>query len=65
MAKHTYTVVSERGAEFAGGGAEVGHTVELDLSADNKRAVIAAGWVEPIEEQDTSDAPDAKKGGKK
>ena len=63
MAKHTYTVASDTAAERYG--VEVGDTVELDLTADEKRAVVAAGWVEPNDEPDTdTKASDTKKGGK-
>lgn len=53
MAKHTYTVASEDGA--AAYGVEVGETVDLDLTVDQKRAVVAAGWVEHVEEEDTTE----------
>jgi hypothetical protein len=60
MAKHKYTIASEVGAERYGG--ELGQEVELDLDVDQKRAVVAAGWVEPADEED--DTKD-KKGGNK
>ena len=44
MAKHDYIVASEEGAEYAK--AEIGEKVELDLTVDQQRALIAAGWVE-------------------
>lgn len=44
MAKHDYIVASEEGANYAK--AEIGDQVELDLSVDQQRALIAAGWVE-------------------
>jgi hypothetical protein len=47
MAKHMYKIASETGAEFYQ--KELGETVELDLSVDEARAVVAAGWVEPDE----------------
>jgi hypothetical protein len=60
MAKHTYTIASDEGVTRYGG--EVGQTVELDLSVDEARAVVAAGWVDKVEEQA---AADEKKGAKK
>jgi hypothetical protein len=45
MAKHTYTITSPEGATRYG--AEVGTTLDLDLGVDEKRAVVAAGWVAP------------------
>jgi hypothetical protein len=39
-------------------GLEAGAEVELDLSADQEKALVAAGWIEPADE------PKAK-GGKK
>lgn len=41
----TYKVASPEGAERYG--REVGETVDLDLTKDQERALIAAGWVEP------------------
>jgi len=56
MAKHTYRVASPEGAAFAitqtGAELEEGATVELDLDVDTKRAVVAAGWVDPVEEKE-------------
>lgn len=49
MAKHTYILASEEGAARYGG--EVGDKTELDLSVDEQRAVVAAGWVEPVEDK--------------
>lgn len=45
MATHTFTVASEEGANRYG--AEVGAEVELDITTDEERAVIAAGWLAP------------------
>jgi hypothetical protein len=51
MAKKTYTVASDEAAERYQ--VEVGEEIALELSVDEERAVIAAGWVEE---------PKAKKG---
>ena len=45
MAKTTYKVASEEGAQRYG--AEVGEVVELDIE-EEKLAVIAAGWLEHV-----------------
>lgn len=58
MAKHRYTIASDEGAGRYGG--EIGQEIELDLDVDAKRAVVAAGWVEPIDEEEDK----SKKGGK-
>lgn len=59
MAKKTYTLASPEGVEWhqpaklAAGDttpAEVGDEVELDLTAEQATALVAAGW---IEEPDT------------
>jgi hypothetical protein len=63
VAKHKYTLASETGAERYGG--EVGQVVELDLTANEKQAVIAAGWVEPHDTEASKDDAAATKGGKK
>jgi hypothetical protein len=60
MAKHTYKIASDDGAERYAG--EVGQEIELDLDVDQKRAVVAAGWVEPLDEEDDTKG---KKGGNK
>jgi hypothetical protein len=63
MAKAKYTVLSADGAEFSG--QAEGEQVELDLTREQKRAVIAAGWVEPVDSDEApADAPADKKGGK-
>lgn len=49
MAKHTYTIASEEGA--ARYGAEVGTTLEIDILAEEAKAVVAAGWVNRVEEE--------------
>lgn len=48
MAK--YKVASDAGAEWTKN--EVGAEVELDLDPDQERAVVAAGWVEPLDQQE-------------
>lgn len=53
MAKHTYTVASQEGVDRYGG--EIGDTVEVDLDVDAKRAVVAAGWLEPHDEESKDD----------
>lgn len=58
MTKTTFTVASEEGKTFAAGRgspADLGEEVELDLNAEEKKALVAAGW---LEEQTTK-----KKGG--
>lgn len=50
MAKHTYTIASEEGATRYG--AEVGTTLEIDIPAEEAKAVVAAGWVDKADEPD-------------
>jgi hypothetical protein len=60
MAKKTYRLLEQAqqvGWEPAEG-LEAGAEVELDVTADQERALVAAGWIEPLEEKTT-------KGGKK
>jgi hypothetical protein len=59
MAKHTYRIASDDGAERYG--AEVGAVVDLDLTADQRRAVVAAGWVEPNDNDDSDGGAQAPK----
>ena len=51
MADKAYKVATQEGVDFvathAQEAAEVGDTVELDLRADQERALVAAGWLEP------------------
>jgi hypothetical protein len=54
MAKHDYIIASDEGAERYG--AEAGEKVELDLTVDEKRALIAAGWLEEVPEQKPKEA---------
>ena len=53
MAVHSWKVASEAGAEWAASQVfrqvEVGEELKLDLSADQKRALVAAGWLEEPE----------------
>ena len=55
MAKKNYTLleqgVASQHAMFAG--REEGDALELDLDHNTERAVVAAGWVEPVEETTT------------
>ena len=44
MAKQTYTVASQEGADRYG--TEIGEKVELELEPAAHKAVIAAGWLE-------------------
>ena len=56
MAKETFLVSSEEGAAYASSDlapVEVGAEVELELTREQRTALIAAGWLEE------------KKGGKK
>lgn len=52
MASEKYVVASEQGATWAG--AELGSEVSLDLTKEQRTALIAAGWLDEV-----------KKGGKK
>jgi hypothetical protein len=63
MAKHQYLIASEEGAARYGG--EIGDPVELDLTVDERRAVVAAGWVEPADEPDDKSDDTKAKGGSK
>lgn len=47
MAKHRYRIASEDGAQRYH--EEVGTETTLDLSVSEQRAVVAAGWVEPLD----------------
>jgi len=61
MAKKIYRLLEQAqqvGWELAEG-LEAGAEVELDVTADQEQALVAAGWIEPAE-----DKKDAK-GGKK
>lgn len=49
MATHTYRVASPEGAAYSR--AEEGDKVELDLNAETERAIVAAGWLEPVKEK--------------
>lgn len=49
MTKQTYKVTSVQGAEFClrhSATVEVGEEVELELDAEQRNALIAAGWLE-------------------
>ena len=46
MTKTRYKIASELGADRYK--AEVGDTVDLDINSEEKRAVIAAGWLEEV-----------------
>lgn len=52
MAKHPYKILSHPGAARlsvdVGQQLEVGEIVELDLPDEQRTAVVAAGWVEPV-----------------
>lgn len=61
MAKSNYRIASQEGADRYGG--EVGDEVKLDILAGEKKAVVAAGWVEPLDADD--DNIDDEKKGKK
>lgn len=50
MAQHSYRIGSQEGVDRYGG--EIGDEVKLDLSVAEAKAVVAAGWVEPLEEVD-------------
>lgn len=54
MARHKYTIASEDGAMYARlltskPELQEGDDVTLDLTADARRAVVAAGWLEPTD----------------
>lgn len=64
MAKKTFRLL-EQGAEsqFAAfDGREVGDEFEHDFGHDAERAVIAAGWVEPVEEKTSEKTSTKQKG---
>lgn len=69
MAKHRYNITSDEGLDLfrrfypeQGIETEVGAEVELDLTADQRTALVAAGWLsEPLDMQ--SDDEPKKKGG--
>ena len=63
MAKHTYTILQGAPVDHPIlQGAEVDQEVELDLSAEQRRAIVAAGWVsDPLDVEET---PSKAKGGK-
>ena len=46
MATHKYKIASDEAAERYR--AEVGDTVDLDITKDEELAVIAAGWLEHV-----------------
>ena len=46
MTKTRYKIASEQGADRYK--AEVGETVDLDITDEEKLAVIAAGWLEHV-----------------
>lgn len=57
-----YVIASEEGQQFAAAQevvVEVGAEAKVELSVDQERAMVAAGWLEPVEEKN-----DSKKGGK-
>lgn len=55
MAKKRYTLTSDEGVDLhareTGERLEVGNQVELDVSHDAEKAIVAAGWVELVEEK--------------
>lgn len=53
MSKTAYKITSEEGAERYG--AEVGETVNLDLTKDQELAVVAAGWLEHVTKATTKE----------
>lgn len=46
--KKRYRIGAPEGAEWIGSEAVVGDEVELDLQEEQERALIAAGWLEPV-----------------
>lgn len=46
----TYKIASEQGAQRYG--KELGDEVELELSEDEERALIAAAWLEPSKKKE-------------
>lgn len=49
MSKQTYKVTSVQGAEFClrhSAAVEIGEEIELELDAEQRNALIAAGWLE-------------------
>jgi hypothetical protein len=59
MAKHKYRIASQEGADRYR--AEVGAETELDLDREEQRAVVAAGWVEPLDSKEETPRKDASK----
>lgn len=55
MAKSRYVISAPEGVDFVGAQVgvqhELGDQVELDLRADQQRALIAAGWLEHDEKK--------------
>lgn len=58
MSKKTYKVASEDGARIAS--AQVGDTVEVDLDRHAARAVVAAGWLELVDDEKPDEKPAEK-----
>ena len=59
MAKHLYKILTQDAAEKYG--AEMESEAELDLSREQRLDVIAAGWVEPLDDDDEPDDKPKKK----
>lgn len=49
MAKHKYRIASQEGVDKFGG--ELGDVQELDLDAQAKTAMVAAGWIEEADDK--------------
>lgn len=74
MAKHRYKILTDEAAAILndphrnpalpdGGNAAKGEEAELDLSAEQRRAMVAAGWIsEPLDADEGSSSK--SKGGK-
>ena len=60
MAKKTYRLLEQAHEAGQRTDDEVGTEFEDDLDPDTERAMIAAGWIEPVQKEDTK-----AKGGKK
>ena len=50
MASGSYKILSQEGADRYG--REIGEVVDDDLTVEQERALVAAGWLEPAKKKD-------------